>query len=72
MGESGSGKSVSAMTLMGLTRSPNANIEGQATLADGTELLSADDDLMQDDARRAHRDDLPGPDERADGRVPGR
>jgi oligopeptide/dipeptide ABC transporter ATP-binding protein len=48
VGESGSGKSVSAMTLMGLTRSPNAIIEGEATLADGTELLSADDDLMQD------------------------
>jgi peptide/nickel transport system ATP-binding protein/oligopeptide transport system ATP-binding protein len=40
VGESGSGKSVTGMTLMGLTRSPNAQIEGSATL-DGTELLKA-------------------------------
>ena len=38
VGESGSGKSVSGMTLMGLTRSPNAKIEGVATL-EGTDLL---------------------------------
>ncbi len=47
VGESGSGKSVSAMTLMGLTRSPNATISGRAVLADGTELLEADADLLQ-------------------------
>jgi oligopeptide/dipeptide ABC transporter ATP-binding protein len=47
VGESGSGKSVSAMTLMGLTRSPNADISGTATLADGTELVSASEKQMQ-------------------------
>ncbi len=47
MGESGSGKSVSAMTLMGLTRSSNAVIDGTATLADGTELISADDKQLR-------------------------
>ncbi len=47
VGESGSGKSVSAMTLMGLTRSANASIGGTATLADGTELISATDDQLQ-------------------------
>jgi peptide/nickel transport system ATP-binding protein len=33
VGESGSGKSVTGMTLMGLTRGPNALIEGSATSA---------------------------------------
>jgi peptide/nickel transport system ATP-binding protein/oligopeptide transport system ATP-binding protein len=42
VGESGSGKSVSGMTLMGLTRSPNAKIEGVATLQ-GKDLLRASD-----------------------------
>jgi peptide/nickel transport system ATP-binding protein len=46
VGESGCGKSVTAMTLMGLTRSPNARFEGSATL-DGTELLSASDHELQ-------------------------
>ena len=40
MGESGSGKSVTAMTLMGLTRSPNARFEGTAHYK-GTELIGA-------------------------------
>ena len=47
VGESGSGESVSAMTLMGLTRSPNAVISGTATMADGTELVSASEGEMQ-------------------------
>jgi oligopeptide/dipeptide ABC transporter ATP-binding protein len=47
VGESGSGKSVSAMTLMGLTRSPNATISGSARLADGIELVTADDEDLQ-------------------------
>ncbi|HWE14204.1 MAG TPA: ABC transporter ATP-binding protein [Solirubrobacteraceae bacterium] len=42
VGESGSGKSVSGMTLMGLTRGPNARIEGVATLS-GRDLLGASD-----------------------------
>jgi oligopeptide/dipeptide ABC transporter ATP-binding protein len=47
VGESGSGKSVSAMTLMGLTRRPGTEISGTAVLADGTDLLTADDDTMR-------------------------
>jgi peptide/nickel transport system ATP-binding protein/oligopeptide transport system ATP-binding protein len=46
VGESGSGKSVSSMTLMGLTRGPNAKIEGTATL-DGLELLAAPESELQ-------------------------
>jgi oligopeptide/dipeptide ABC transporter ATP-binding protein len=47
VGESGSGKSVSAMTLMGLTRSRNAEISGTATLADGLELIGANDERLR-------------------------
>jgi oligopeptide/dipeptide ABC transporter ATP-binding protein len=42
VGESGCGKSVTAMTLMGLTRGPNAQITGRAQLGDA-ELISASD-----------------------------
>jgi oligopeptide/dipeptide ABC transporter ATP-binding protein len=46
VGESGCGKSVSVMTLMGLTRSPNARFGGRAVLAAGgaeLELVGASD-----------------------------
>jgi peptide/nickel transport system ATP-binding protein len=46
VGESGCGKSVTAMTLLGLTRSPNARFGGTATYK-GTELLGASDDELQ-------------------------
>jgi len=46
VGESGCGKSVTAMTLLGLTRSPNARFDGTATYK-GTELLSATDEELQ-------------------------
>src|SRR5688500_10943253 len=39
-GESGPGKSVSSMTLTGLTRAPNARISGQI-IFDGHDLLQA-------------------------------
>ncbi|HEY6781113.1 MAG TPA: ABC transporter ATP-binding protein [Thermoleophilaceae bacterium] len=46
VGESGCGKSVTAMTLMGLTRSPNARFEGTATYRD-TELIGASDEALR-------------------------
>ncbi|MEA2190540.1 MAG: peptide/nickel transport system ATP-binding protein [Solirubrobacteraceae bacterium] len=46
VGESGCGKSVTAMTLLGLTRSPNARFGGTATYK-GTELLGASDEQLQ-------------------------
>ena len=46
VGESGCGKSVSAMSLMGLTRGPNAKITGTATLGD-TELIGASEDELR-------------------------
>ena len=53
VGESGCGKSVTAMSLMGLTRDRNATITGTANL-EGTDLISADDD----DLRRLRGDDI--------------
>jgi peptide/nickel transport system ATP-binding protein/oligopeptide transport system ATP-binding protein len=46
VGESGCGKSVTAMTLLGLTRSPNARFDGTATYK-GTELIGASDAQLQ-------------------------
>ncbi len=46
VGESGCGKSVTAMTLLGLTRSPNARFDGTATYK-GTELVAAFDAELQ-------------------------
>jgi peptide/nickel transport system ATP-binding protein len=46
VGESGCGKSVTALTLMGLTRSPNAEIDGSVRL-EGAELLTASDEELR-------------------------
>jgi len=46
VGESGCGKSVTAMTLMGLTRSPNARFEGSARYQ-GRDLVAASDEELQ-------------------------
>ncbi len=45
VGESGCGKSVTSQTMMGLTRTPNARIEGSVRYR-GEELLTADDDVL--------------------------
>jgi peptide/nickel transport system ATP-binding protein len=46
VGESGCGKSVTAMSLMGLTRGPNATISGRAMFK-GTDLMAAGDAALQ-------------------------
>jgi peptide/nickel transport system ATP-binding protein len=46
VGESGCGKSVTAMTLMGLTRFPNARFEGTAHY-DGLELIAASEEELR-------------------------
>jgi ABC-type glutathione transport system ATPase component len=46
VGESGSGKSATAQTIVGLTRSPNARIEGSVRLR-GAELLEASERELQ-------------------------
>jgi ABC-type glutathione transport system ATPase component len=46
VGESGSGKSVAAQTIIGLTRSPNARIEGSVRLGD-SELIGAKEETLR-------------------------
>jgi oligopeptide/dipeptide ABC transporter ATP-binding protein len=46
VGESGCGKSVTSQTMMGLTRSPNARIEGSVRYK-GEELLDAPDEVLR-------------------------
>ena len=46
VGESGCGKSVTAMSLLGLTRGPNAEITGTATMGE-VELIGATDEELQ-------------------------
>lgn len=46
VGESGCGKSVTAMTLMGLTSGPNTEFKGSVKL-DGQELLGASNEVMR-------------------------
>ena len=71
VGESGSGKSVAVQTVVGLTRSPGAQIEGSARLgergADRGERRRA-----APGPRRADRDGLPGPDDLLQPGLPGR
>ena len=71
VGESGSGKSVTAMTLMGLTRGVNARFEGEV-LYKGTDLLKVSDTRHAELPRQRARDDLPGPDDLAEPRLPDR
>src|SRR2546421_9868691 len=47
VGESGCGKSVTAQTLMGLTRSPNARIAGRVDYQ-GHDLVTTPEDKMRD------------------------
>jgi len=53
VGESGSGKSVANLTVMGLTRSPNAEISGEV-LFDGRDLLK----LSGDEIRKIRGDEI--------------
>ncbi|MFM9126338.1 MAG: ABC transporter ATP-binding protein [Solirubrobacterales bacterium] len=47
VGESGSGKTVGTLTIMGLTRAPNTEIEGEA-MFEGENLLALDEERMRE------------------------
>ena len=56
----GSGKSVSMLTVMGLTRGAQRDDLGRGRF-EGRDLLDASDEELRADPRQRHRDDLPGP-----------
>ena len=65
VGESGCGKSVTALSIMRLVPDPPGRIVGGSVTLEGTDLLALDED---DDARhqgQPHLDDLPGADDLA-------
>ena len=64
VGESGCGKSVTALSIMRLVPDPPGRIVGGAVMLDGTDLLALDEAEMRTDPRQSHLDDLPGADDR--------
>ena len=60
VGESGCGKSVTSLAIMGLLPKRGNRVEGEATF-EGTNLLGARREGDARAARPRHRDDLPGP-----------
>ena len=64
-GESGSGKSMTALAIMGLLPQPAARIAGGSIRLGGTDLATLDEARDAAHARRPHRHDLPGADDLA-------
>ena len=58
----GSGKSVTALSVLRLIPNPPGRIESGEILFDGVDLLKLDDPGIRADARQQDRDDLPGAD----------
>ncbi len=71
VGESGCGKSVTAQTLIGLTRASNARITGSVNYR-GREIERAEERPAARYPRRADRDGLPGSDVRTEPGLPRR
>ena len=65
VGESGCGKSVTALSIMRLVPDPPGRIVGGSITLEGTDLLALDEDEMREDPRQPHLDDLPGADDLA-------
>ena len=72
VGESGCGKSVTALSIMRLIPSPPGRIAGGEMLFEGQDLLDAARAADARDPRRRDRDDLPGADDLAQPGVHGR
>ena len=60
VGESGCGKSVTALSILRLIPSPPGEIESGSIEFDGRDLLGLNHRALYQVARRGHRDDLPG------------
>ena len=69
VGESGCGKSVTALSIMGLVPQPPGRIAGGEILFEGVDLLQLSPDAMRELRGDAHRDDLPGADDVAQSGV---
>ena len=65
VGESGCGKSVTCLTIMGLNNPRNSSSSGEARF-NGENLLELTPRRLRGPARQRHRDDLPGPDDLAE------
>ena len=65
VGESGCGKSVTALSLMRLVADPPGRIVGGSVKLDGRDLVGLDEATMRGDPRQRHLHDLPGADDLA-------
>ena len=63
VGESGCGKSMTALSLMRLIPDPPGKIVGGSVKLAGRDLLALDERAMRARARQRHLDDLPGADD---------
>ena len=72
VGESGCGKSVTALSLLRLVRPPGRIEPGSAIHFEGNNLVTLDETRHARDPRRAHRHGVPGADDRAESRLHGR
>ena len=76
VGESGCGKSLTALSVMGLLPAGVGRISSGRIMVDGVDMTAASDGRQAGDARRPHRHDLPGADDLAEpgaaGRLPDR
>ena len=68
VGESGCGKSVTCLTIMGLNNRKTTISSGEA-LWKGQNLIGMSPKELREDPRRRDRDDLPGPDDLAEPRA---
>ena len=65
VGESGCGKSVTSLSVMGLVASPPGQVEADAVMFEGRDMLGLSADERRRTARQQDVDDLPGADDLA-------
>ena len=72
IGESGCGKSMTALALLRMVPSPPGRISGGRVMFNGEDLLQASQTAHQQHPRQGHRDDLSGADDLAEPGLFGR